>query len=471
MTTAAIAPGFTLPSSAPAASSPAAAVTASFGQLLSAFSDSQGQGHAGQPPSAVLAMAASPGADAESAQMPVTGLQAMEIPAQPAVIALSAAAPILEKASEQDEPADAQTASPGPHPHVVMPPLPPSDPALPLAETLKTELPQGQPGSVWPAEAAIVPWIGPADVAHSTPAAAAPQSPALSTPAFPAARPALAAAAPAATALGPAPTVGAGETLPPIAGQAPAVPAPETIAPASAPASLNAVPAPPALTAVTHRAVPGAVQIQDTAVQQPQGAPTAAIAAPASQALSKQAAPGPDDDAQPVLTVAPVVGEGIKATSAAPAQPAPQAPAPLQQPMSAQLARSLFTLASAAPGEHVMTLKVSPDDLGPVTVRAHISAEGVRLELFAAGDAGRDVVRHALPDLRRELAQQGLTASLDLSGRDTPGQGQQQPGHQRGGHSPNAPYRGGLRMVTEAEPAPGQTVQTQLSTTALDVVA
>ncbi|WP_367646005.1 flagellar hook-length control protein FliK [Paenarthrobacter ureafaciens] len=65
-----------------------------------------------------------------------------------------------------------------------------------------------------------------------------------------------------------------------------------------------------------------------------------------------------------------------------------------------------------------MTLRVSPEDLGPLTVRAHIDGGGVRIELFAAGDAGREAVRHVLPELRRGLEEMG--ASLSLSSDDSP---------------------------------------------------
>jgi hypothetical protein len=65
-----------------------------------------------------------------------------------------------------------------------------------------------------------------------------------------------------------------------------------------------------------------------------------------------------------------------------------------------------------------MTLRVSPEDLGPLTVRAHIDAAGVRIELFAPGDAGREAVRHVLPELRRGLEDSG--ASLSLSSHNSP---------------------------------------------------
>ncbi|MFE4197552.1 flagellar hook-length control protein FliK [Paenarthrobacter sp. NPDC056912] len=101
--------------------------------------------------------------------------------------------------------------------------------------------------------------------------------------------------------------------------------------------------------------------------------------------------------------------------------PAPQTTPTPQPALTAQLATPLFSLASAAPGQHVMTLRVSPEDLGPLTVRAHIDAAGVRIELFAPGDAGRDAVRHILPELRRGLEDSG--ASLSLSSHNSPQDG------------------------------------------------
>jgi flagellar hook-length control protein FliK len=97
------------------------------------------------------------------------------------------------------------------------------------------------------------------------------------------------------------------------------------------------------------------------------------------------------------------------------------APAPQTTTLGAQLARPVFTLAAAGRGEHVMTVHVTPEQLGPVTVRAHVGAEGVRVELFAPTDAGRDALRAILPDLRRDFSGSGLSGSLDLSSQNQPG--------------------------------------------------
>jgi flagellar hook-length control protein FliK len=97
--------------------------------------------------------------------------------------------------------------------------------------------------------------------------------------------------------------------------------------------------------------------------------------------------------------------------------------------LATQVAAPLFTLAGVKPGEHVLTINVTPDNLGPVTVRAHVTIDSVRVELFAPNDAGRDALRAILPDLRRDLAGSGLNANLNLSSQNqasdhgAPGQG------------------------------------------------
>jgi flagellar hook-length control protein FliK len=84
-------------------------------------------------------------------------------------------------------------------------------------------------------------------------------------------------------------------------------------------------------------------------------------------------------------------------------------------PLTTQIFKPIFSLSSAQPGEHVLTISVTPNNLGPVTVRAHVTGEGIRLELFAPTDLARDALRGILPDLRRDLAGSGLNAELDLS--------------------------------------------------------
>ncbi|KTR38884.1 hypothetical protein NS263_12255, partial [Curtobacterium oceanosedimentum] len=111
----------------------------------------------------------------------------------------------------------------------------------------------------------------------------------------------------------------------------------------------------------------------------------------------------------------------VTASATAAGAPAGAATANAPAPLAQQLARPLFTLAQAGPGDHVVTVQVTPDALGPVTVRAHVTAHGMHVELFAASDAGRDAVRQVLPDLRRDAAGSGVTTTLDLSSQNHPG--------------------------------------------------
>jgi flagellar hook-length control protein FliK len=102
-------------------------------------------------------------------------------------------------------------------------------------------------------------------------------------------------------------------------------------------------------------------------------------------------------------------------TAASPVQP--QTPG---QPLNAQIFKPIFNLARAGNGEHTITVNVTPDNLGPVTVHAHVSGKDMRIELFAPTDGGRDALKAIMTDLRRDVAQAGLTAAVDVSTRNQP---------------------------------------------------
>ena len=118
--------------------------------------------------------------------------------------------------------------------------------------------------------------------------------------------------------------------------------------------------------------------------------------------------------AGPIATSPARLEAGVAPIATAASQPAQNTP------FAGQLARPIFTLATAGPGSHTMTISVTPDALGPVTVRAHVGPEGIRVELFAPTDLGRDAIRAILPDLRKDLAGVGVGANLDLSSRNQP---------------------------------------------------
>jgi flagellar hook-length control protein FliK len=103
------------------------------------------------------------------------------------------------------------------------------------------------------------------------------------------------------------------------------------------------------------------------------------------------------------------------APPAAAAAPTPVAPAVPTQAFTDQIARPILTLREADAGTHVLTIRVAPDSLGPVTVRAHLGADGIRIELLAPTDQGRNALNAILPDLKRDLAQGGMNSTVNVS--------------------------------------------------------
>jgi flagellar hook-length control protein FliK len=136
-----------------------------------------------------------------------------------------------------------------------------------------------------------------------------------------------------------------------------------------------------------------------------------AAATAASESTRTAAEPGMSDAAP----TAPVVAAPADARAAtASAAPAPAAPVP-RHVLLPQLSAPVLSLARAADGEHSVTLTVSPESLGPVTVRAHIAAGVIHLELHAPSEAGREALRAILTDLRRDLAVAAPGSSLAMS--------------------------------------------------------
>ncbi|HET8594866.1 MAG TPA: flagellar hook-length control protein FliK [Intrasporangium sp.] len=141
---------------------------------------------------------------------------------------------------------------------------------------------------------------------------------------------------------------------------------------------------------------------------------------------------------------------------------------------AAQLTRPMVSLAAGPPGEHVVTIRVTPENLGPVTVRAHIGADGVRIELFAPTDVGRAAVQAVLPDLRRDLAGTGLEASLDLSDRGAPPQDPstaEDPGHRGGGARPDETGSGVAHLTSTSRRTGSAQLLSLTPSTRLDVLA
>lgn len=144
---------------------------------------------------------------------------------------------------------------------------------------------------------------------------------------------------------------------------------------------------------------------------------------------------------------------------------------PPSQGLAHQLQRPLFTLAASSAGNHTMTLRVSPESLGSITVQAQIGPAGVRIELFA-GEGARTALANILPELRQGLVTAGVAASLivadgempltalagqnlQLAQNSTQNQQAAQPG-QPGAAFSQAPGQQGSGHSGFGQPSPGQ---------------
>ncbi|WP_210479806.1 flagellar hook-length control protein FliK [Naasia sp. SYSU D00948] len=231
---------------------------------------------------------------------------------------------------------------------------------------------------------------------------------------------------------------------------APAAPAPN--APAAQPAARLGAPALHArdgdiLTA--GAGLPPAAAALDAA-----GRPDPQNAA-AAQVPATTAPPALPPDAAPVAGIPAPTGPATPAP--APVAAPPPAPAAAPPPLPQQLAAPILDLQAAAPGEHIITVRVAPENLGPVTVRAQVTADGMTVELFAPTDQARDALKAILPDLRRDLAQSGAGTSVGLGAGDS-GAGsrderrEQQPERTLQAFTVPAPVPSGPRAVRSADP-------------------
>jgi flagellar hook-length control protein FliK len=81
----------------------------------------------------------------------------------------------------------------------------------------------------------------------------------------------------------------------------------------------------------------------------------------------------------------------------------------------------LFALRSAGAGTHVVTVTVSPESIGPVTVRAHVTDGSMRVELSAPTDQGTAALHALLPELKRDLSQAGANTAVSVASPNSDG--------------------------------------------------
>jgi flagellar hook-length control protein FliK len=140
-------------------------------------------------------------------------------------------------------------------------------------------------------------------------------------------------------------------------------------------------------------------------------------------------------------------------------------------PVGAQVARQVAVLRGAPDGAHTMTLVLTPETLGPVSVQVTVSQGTVDLTLRGAHEHGRAALLDALPDLRRDLETAGLSCSRLEVDRETGGSWSAQqfdrqqafgdrPGQQDGSDHRSRPW---LRSADTGEGQPARTTSRSTS--------
>ncbi len=182
-------------------------------------------------------------------------------------------------------------------------------------------------------------------------------------------------------------------------------------------ASAAGAAATPADARVAARVDPAGQVVATPAGLQVPGAAHPAGNAAAAATDVRVAAPATPTDLQVAGAVNPAISVPAAPVTAVTAAVAPAAPAAAlpAAPMGSQLAGRILPLRDAGDGVHRLTAHVHPADLGPVQIVAELRAGAIHLHLSGASDAAREALRAALPDLRRELEEAGLSpGGLDV---------------------------------------------------------
>ncbi|WIE80908.1 flagellar hook-length control protein FliK [Curtobacterium sp. MCSS17_016] len=146
----------------------------------------------------------------------------------------------------------------------------------------------------------------------------------------------------------------------------------------------------------------------------------------AKAVVAAEAAPARPTDAQPT-SLTPAPHQNAPTTPiAAPSAPVPLAPPTRSVPadVAAAVRQQLtgpLVKVTQGDGEQILVVQVRPENLGPVTVHAHVRDNTVHVELFAPSDAGRDALTQVSADLRADLQQAHTgNTSLNVSSQTAP---------------------------------------------------
>ncbi|MCS2610243.1 flagellar hook-length control protein FliK [Halomonas dongshanensis] len=136
---------------------------------------------------------------------------------------------------------------------------------------------------------------------------------------------------------------------------------------------------------------------------------------PAWSSMATLAAPLTTSAEEPSTSMAPLVGAADAAAPRLPMSPVPTAQASVATPVQSpawphQVGQQLVQFIQRGGEQHVQ-MQLHPAELGPLSVALTVGEQGTQAHFVSAHAQVRQVLEHALPQLREALAEQGITLS------------------------------------------------------------
>lgn len=84
-------------------------------------------------------------------------------------------------------------------------------------------------------------------------------------------------------------------------------------------------------------------------------------------------------------------------------------------PLPQQISAPVHSFVVDPDGDHTLVIKLAPEHLGPMTVKATIENGQTRVELIAPNDTSKEAIRSHIGEIRRDLAVSGLSAVVNVT--------------------------------------------------------
>lgn len=142
--------------------------------------------------------------------------------------------------------------------------------------------------------------------------------------------------------------------------------------------------------------------------------PTASNAAGAASSATASSTAGQAQAAAGVNASSPAAPPTSVAAAHTTSPTAPTAP-PAAVELARQVSAKFGALREMGSGTHQLSIKVTPEEFGPIRVVARIEAGSVGIDLHTASATGRELLKAAMADIRRDLPPNLASATVNVA--------------------------------------------------------